>query len=499
MSIIIRTVFTLSLSLLLFGAALAQTPVQTRPTTETQPPNIQRPTPVVTATAGNHQVRYVAVGEVHHTRLQVFSSDGTEVFDSDFRLGNLIDWQLRDQQGLPLTDGSYLFLVTVKDFSARLTQKYGIAVLGTEQVYLEQTNREALPQAQATALESGRQAEVLSPVDRIGAASLNRTNTIAASDGNPTSVTQPTGIVENIGVPPGGANIAGTGSTNKIAKWTDNAGTLGDSAITETGGLTVFGQAAPLFPSAPSFHVVEIAAPGAKSPLVLAGGSGVMEFWKELGGGTGAITRAVGFGMAKPGTVASDDMVFSTFASGSTWFERMRITNTGNVGIGTATPVSRLTVAGDISVTGNAIISGNIAAKYQDLAEWVPSRHHIVAGTVVILDVTLNNAVTPSYRSYDTHIAGVVSAQPGVILGEGGDGKVLVATTGRVKVKVDASRHRIKIGDLLVTSGKPGVAMRSRPLKVGRTRIHRPGTIIGKALEPLAKGEGEILVLLSLQ
>src|SRR6266545_2318323 len=30
-------------------------------------------------------------------------------------------------------------------------------------------------------------------------------------------------------------NIAGTGSQNRIAKWTDNSGTLGDSGITETG------------------------------------------------------------------------------------------------------------------------------------------------------------------------------------------------------------------------------------------------------------------------
>jgi hypothetical protein len=29
--------------------------------------------------------------------------------------------------------------------------------------------------------------------------------------------------------------------------------------------------------------------------------------------------------------------------------------------------------------------------------------------------------------------------------------------------------------------------------------MHMPGTLIGKALEPLATGKGEILVLLSLQ
>jgi hypothetical protein len=29
--------------------------------------------------------------------------------------------------------------------------------------------------------------------------------------------------------------------------------------------------------------------------------------------------------------------------------------------------------------------------------------------------------------------------------------------------------------------------------------VHRPGTLLGKAVEPLAEGQGEILVLLMLQ
>jgi hypothetical protein len=101
--------------------------------------------------------------------------------------------------------------------------------------------------------------------------------------------------------------------------------------------------------------------------------------------------------------------------------------------------------------------------------------------------------------AYDTGVAGVVSAQPGLTLGEAGEGKALVATTGRVKVKVDASRAPIRAGDLLVTSDVEGVAMRSEPVSLGGVSMHRPGTIIGKALEPLASGTGEILVLLSLQ
>jgi hypothetical protein len=178
-------------------------------------------------------------------------------------------------------------------------------------------------------------------------------------------------------------------------------------------------------------------------------------------------------------------------ATGAT--TRFMIGATGNVGVGTDTPTERLHVA------GNIIVEGNINAKYQDVAEWVPSTQKLAAGTVVILDAGRDNHVLASHRAYDTKVAGVISAQPGLSLGEAGEGKVLVATTGRVKVKVDASRGAINIGDLIVTSDVPGVGMLSQPVSVAGVEMHRPGTIIGKALESLGKGTGEILVLLSLQ
>jgi len=43
------------------------------------------------------------------------------------------------------------------------------------------------------------------------------------------------------------------------------------------------------------------------------------------------------------------------------------------------------------------------------------------------------------------------------------------------------------------------MAMFSEPVELSGIKFHRPGTLIGKALEPLPNGEGEILVLLSLQ
>jgi hypothetical protein len=172
------------------------------------------------------------------------------------------------------------------------------------------------------------------------------------------------------------------------------------------------------------------------------------------------------------------------------------------VGIGTIPSTStayKLDINGNTNVTGNISVSGNIAAKYQDVAEWVPSSEQVPSGTVVVLDTTKSNQVVSSTVSYDTRVAGVISEQPGLTMGESGAGKVLVATTGRVLVKVDASRGPIHIGDLLVTSDVPGVAMKSEPVKVGNRMMHLPGTLIGKALEPLEKGSGKILVLLSLQ
>src|SRR5262249_50044479 len=147
-------------------------------------------------------------------------------------------------------------------------------------------------------------------------------------------------------------------------------------------------------------------------------------------------------------------------------------------------PTEKLHVAGNGKVTGNLVVDGNIAAKYQDVAEWVPAMRALAPGTVVSLNRTQSNFVEASSKAYDTRVAGVISERPGIALGERGENKVLVATTGRVRLRVDATHAPIEIGDLLVTGEKEGVAMKSVPVNIGGVEIHRPGTLIGKALEP---------------
>jgi hypothetical protein len=98
---------------------------------------------------------------------------------------------------------------------------------------LQQTVRDELSPAQSTALEANRKAATLTPVDRIGVTALNAPNT-ASTDGDTVIEAAPAGNNGTASkLTAGGENINGIGTTNKIAKWVDDNGTLGDSAITE--------------------------------------------------------------------------------------------------------------------------------------------------------------------------------------------------------------------------------------------------------------------------
>jgi hypothetical protein len=202
---------------------------------------------------------------------------------------------------------------------------------------------------------------------------------------------------------------------------------------------------------------------------------------------TGTGTYIDVFGAATPANNFVAFRTTNTPNAAAADIETMRITSTG------------VTVTGNMTVTGTVTAATVLNAVYQDVAEWVDANGELAPGTVVVLDPAHDNRVRRSASSYDTTVAGVVSAMPGVVLGVGAPGKEKIATTGRVKVRVDATKAPINIGDLLVTSDVEGTAMKSQPIDVAGTKLHRPGTVIGKALQPLAAGRGEILVLLSLQ
>ena len=106
------------------------------------------------------------------------------------------------------------------------------------------------------------------------------------------------------------------------------------------------------------------------------------------------------------------------------------------------------------------------------------------AGDLVVADPGRNGRLVPANRDTLLAVVGVATESP-----EDATHTLLVAVGGVVQGHVDATGAPIVAGSLLVVSPVPGHAMRAGDKP-------RPGTIVGKALEPLTAGTGTIKVLL---
>ena len=172
----------------------------------------------------------------------------------------------------------------------------------------------------------------------------------------------------------------------------------------------------------------------------------------------------------------------------------------------------RLEANGDVYADGGFFPGG------ADFAELVPvtdGAASVEAGDVMVIDARGGFAKALSPRS--TLVAGIYSTKPGVLasqhdwdaleaeyggLNADGSGataydiaasldEVPLAVVGIVPCKVSTENGVIRAGDLLVTSGTPGHAMRDDD--------PRNGTIVGKALESCDGATGVIRVLVTLQ
>jgi hypothetical protein len=143
-----------------------------------------------------------------------------------------------------------------------------------------------------------------------------------------------------------------------------------------------------------------------------------------------------------------------------------------------------------------------------DFAEALPARggkSRFEPGDVLVASREVPGAVEKSSRRSDTRAIGVYSTRPGFVgADKNGETRVdaediPVAITGIVPTKVDEENGPIEPGDLLTTADLAGYAMKASPVTVAGVEIYAPGTIIGKAIEPLRTETGVIKVLVMLR
>lgn len=411
----------------------------------------------VNAAVSDGGVRFTSPGKALQMRLEVYAASGELVFDSNLRQGDILDWQVSDTSQ-PTTDGSYLSVVTVKDFQGKFRQSLCAVVIASGHVTLKRTSPSDLNVKQSQALVAVRQARNIDSAE-IGEVTIMREGkerglTVAAHDGQDGQVTSTSGALtfrtgdffsnraqEQMRVTPDGRvgigtnkpeatldvagtirarggiqfadgtiltsanatvgnsadgkpvrsqnfnftpNAAGTGTTNRIARWTDGAsGTLGDSVITQLNGNIGIGTTNPIAP----LHVASTTNPNMlveayntgsnlrfrrangtpEAPTSVVAGDvlGNLNFTGYVNGANpGFVTkgRAVMQGYAAENwtdTAQGAYWVFQTTATGSVdQVERVRIDPFGNVGIGTTTPNQKLDVLGNIKLNGagNGII-----------------------------------------------------------------------------------------------------------------------------------------------
>ncbi|MDQ1804619.1 beta strand repeat-containing protein [Chryseobacterium sp. PTM-20240506] len=155
-----------------------------------------------------------------------------------------------------------------------------------------------------------------------------------------------------------------------------------------------------------------------------------------------------------------------------------------------------------INKAGRGFFNGGTQNSGADVAEAFDVEGNVSEyepGDILVISTDSDRTIEKSSKPYSTLVAGVYATKPGVLLTEENidadlSGKVPMGVIGVIPTKVCLEGGKIKRGDLLVTSSKPGVAMKANLKKV------RIGQVIGKALQDYNQNEtAKIKVLVNIK
>lgn len=198
---------------------------------------------------------------------------------------------------------------------------------------------------------------------------------------------------------------------------------------------------------------------------------------------------------AEGGLLATDDISCNSAGFCQT------VVRIQNASVGNMLIASSGTPSTDVfRVNGNGAVfaNGGYNTSGADLAEYVAAIESLEPGDVVEIDPADGHAFRRSSQANSTSVGGVISTRPGVSLNtsvaedSAAKGMPRLALSGRVPVKATSENGPIRAGDLLVSSSRPGRAMRA-------PAAPQPGTVIGKAMQRLDGESGEIEMLVMLR
>ncbi len=221
--------------------------------------------------------------------------------------------------------------------------------------------------------------------------------------------------------------------------------------------------------------VTAASAQGVKQSYTAAiNGNSLLTVYGESNGAGGVQNLGVGVGSTTPWAYLSvnPNSIGSgrpLFAIGSSTATQFMVSSAGNVGIGTTSPVSTLSVQGSLCVrdtgscgtTAGTIYATTAAITDIDLAENYPTLDATLsAGEIVSLDTTASTTIKRAVRG--EKVIGVISTAPGLLLGKEIADSKPVALSGRVPVKINGENGNITIGDKIALSSTAGVGRKAK-------------------------------------